>query len=128
MTKFTDEQIDALVETLGCSIAEAEQILLDDEIINKGGRCDWEPSVEEEKAMRKATKLVADRKKSATGTVKRERKENTAKRTLVAMLAQALADNGINADITNIERMLAFEFEGENYELTLVQKRKGKAK
>lgn len=117
-----EELIQKHIDLLGCSYAEAAQIVADDELIDKGGRCDWEPTVEEEKAMRKATKLVADRKKPAA--VKREKKENVPKRELIAMLAEALAANGVAASITNVERVITFEYAGEKFEVTLTQKRK----
>ena len=118
-----EARIQKHIDLLGCSYAEAEQIVLDDEIIDKGGRCDWEPSIEEERAMRKATKLVGERKRTGE-PVKRERKENTPKRELIAMMAEALANAGITADVTNVERLIAFEYEGAKFELTLTQKRK----
>ena len=118
-----EELIQKHIDLLGCSYAEAAQIVADDELIDKGGRCDWEPTVEEEKAMRKATKLVAERAKRTT-PAKREKKENGPKRELIAMLAEALAANGVDASVTNVERVIAFEYAGEKFEVTLTQKRK----
>ena len=118
-----EELIQKHIDLLGCSYAEAKQIVEDDELIDKGGRCDWEPTVEEEKAMRKATKLVAERKKPAA-PAKREKKENAPKRALIEMMATALREAGIEVDVANIERLLAFEYEGAKFELTLTQKRK----
>ena len=117
-----EELIQKHIDLLGCSYAEAEQIVLDDETIDKGGRCEWEPTVEEERAMRKATKLVADRKKPTP--VKREKKENAPKRALMAILGNALADAGIEYTMPNEERMVAFEYEGLKFEVVLTQKRK----
>ena len=117
-----EELIQKHIDLLGCSYAEAEQIVLDDETIDKGGRCEWEPTVEEERAMRKATKLVADRKKPTP--VKREKKENAPKRALMAILGNALADAGIEYIMPNEERMVAFEYEGLKFEVVLTQKRK----
>lgn len=117
-----EELIQKHIDLLGCSYAEAEQIVLDDETIDKGGRCEWEPTVEEERAMRKATKLVADRKKPTP--VKREKKENAPKRALMAILGNALADAGIEYTVPNEERMVAFEYEGLKFEVVLTQKRK----
>ena len=118
-----EELIQKQIDLLHISYAEAAQLVDDDYKIDHGGRCDWEPSVEEEKAMRKATKLVADRAKRSK-PAKREKKENTPKRELIALLAEALAGNGISADVTNPERMIAFEYAGERFEVTLIQKRK----
>ena len=118
-----EELIQKHIDLLGCSYEEAAQIVADDEVIDKGGRCDWEPTVEEEKAMRKATKLAVDRKRPA-GPVKREKKENAPKRALMAIVEEALREAGIAVDVTNPERLMAFEYEGQKFEFTLTQKRK----
>ena len=118
-----EARIQKHIDLLGCSYEEAAQSVADDEIIDKGGRCDWEPSIEEEKAMRKATKIVGERKRPS-GPVKREKKENAPKRALMAIVEEALREAGIAVDVTNPERLMAFEYEGQKFEFTLTQKRK----
>lgn len=57
-----------------------------------------------------------------------ERKPDEIKRAVIAGLAEYITSQpGVtNANIANIERMIAFELGDEKYELTLVRKRKPK--
>lgn len=128
-TKMTDAQLDAAMEKLMAtghySYEEARQVALDDWAIEHGERCNWEPTVEEERAMRKATKLVADRKKTTTAA-KRERKEDAVKQALINLLAEALGCEADNVEVTNKERMIAFNIGEDSYEVMLTKKRKPK--
>ena len=126
--KYLDEAVERLMKSGQYSLAEATEIAIDDWRIDHGDRCEWEPTVEEEKAMRKATKVVGERKKSAT-PVKRERKEDEVKQALIALLAAALGDGDLaveNVDITNKERMIAFTVGEDSFEVMLTKKRKAK--
>lgn len=126
--KYLDEAVKRLMKSGQYSLAEATEIAIDDWRIDHGDRCEWEPTVEEEKAMRKATKVVGERKKSTT-PVKRERKEDEVKQALIALLAAALGDGDLaveNVDITNKERMIAFSIGEDNFEVMLTKKRKAK--
>ena len=58
---------------------------------------------------------------------KKERKPNQAKRDIIQVLNEALTDIADNVTVTNIERQISFELDGETYEVTLVQKRKPKS-
>ena len=126
--KYLDEAVERLMKSGQYSLAEATEIAIDDWRIDHGDRCEWEPTVEEEKAMRKATKVVGERKKSTT-PVKRERKEDEVKQVLIALLAAALGDGDLaveNVDITNKERMIAFTVGEDSFEVMLTKKRKAK--
>lgn len=126
--KYLDEAVERLMKSGQYSLAEATEIAIDDWRIDHGDRCEWEPTVEEEKAMRKATKVVGERKKS-TAPVKRERKEDEVKQALIALLAAALGDGDLaveNVDITNKERMIAFTVGEDSFEVMLTKKRKAK--
>ena len=126
--KYLDEAVERFMKSGQYSLAEATEIAIDDWRIDHGDRCEWEPTVEEEKAMRKATKVVGERKKSAT-PVKRERKEDAVKQELIALLAAALGDGDLaveNVDITNKERMIAFTVGEDSFEVMLTKKRKAK--
>ena len=126
--KYMDEAVERLMKSGQYSLAEATEIAIDDWRIDHGDRCEWEPTVEEEKAMRKATKVVGERKKSAT-PVKRERKEDEVKQALINLLAAALGDGDLevaNIEITNKERMIAFSIGEDNFEVMLTKKRKAK--
>lgn len=121
-----DERIDFIVDKLGCSIAEAIEIINDDATIDKGGRCEWEPSVEEEKRIHKETKPKVDRKPRATGT-KRERKADDAKREVIAMVAELLGANFENVEVTNVEKTIEFTIGDESFSIDLKKHRKPKA-
>lgn len=126
--KYLDAAVERLMKSGQYSLAEATEIAIDDWRIDHGDRCEWEPTVEEEKAMRKATKIVGERKKSTT-PVKRERKEDAVKQELIALLAAALGDGDLevaNVEITNKERMIAFTVGDESFEVMLTKKRKPK--
>lgn len=126
--KYLDEAVERLMKSGQYSLAEATEIAIDDWRIDHGDRCEWEPTVEEEKAMRKATKVVGERKKSTT-PVKRERKEDAVKQELINLLAAALGDGDLaveNVDITNKERMIAFTVGEDSFEVMLTKKRKAK--
>lgn len=113
------------MRALGITRAEAEALVEDDLAIDRGERLDWEPTVEEEKAMRKAAKIVGERKKPST-PVKRERKEDLVKQELIALLAEALGESAENVVITNKERVISFNMGEDAFELTLTKKRKAK--
>jgi hypothetical protein len=123
--KYLNEAVERLMRGGHYSLEEATQIAIDDWRIDHGDRCEWEPTVEEEKAMRKATKVVGERKKSAT-PVKRERKEDAVKQELIALLAEALGAYGEDVVVTNKERMIAFNVGEDSFEVMLTKKRKAK--
>lgn len=123
--KYMDEAVERLMKSGRYSLAEAREIAIDDWRIDHGDRCEWEPTVEEEKAMRKATKVVGERKKSAT-PVKRVRKEDEVKQELIALLAEALGAYGEDVVVTNKERMIAFNVGEDSFEVMLTKKRKAK--
>ena len=121
-------RIDELVDLLGCSIVEAQQIIEDDKKIDKGERVAFDLSKEDEK---KALKLanVKEHKKSAVYKFeKRERKADTTKEGVIEQIANFLQENGYeNVEITNKSKLIAFRIGEDDYELNLVRKRKKKA-
>ena len=80
------EKIDELVDTLGISIDEAKQMLLDDKAIDKGEKL-FELSADLEAGAKKARQ--ADRK---VGERKNTRKEDTDKTSLMGLLMGAVGD------------------------------------
>ena len=110
---------------LKCSEDEAKQIIADDKAIDRGERMAFDLSKEEEKqAMKYAN--TGTRKTSETKT-ERKRKENPTKGAVITEIAKFLAENGYEmVNVTNAERQIAFKIGENDYELTLVQKRKPK--
>lgn len=126
MTEY-EKQVEKLVDLLGCSIFEAEQIIADDKKINKGEQVNFGLSKEEEKkALKYADRKAKTAKKPmALNLTKRERKPDTTKEGLIQSLYEFLSScNYEQVEITNKTKMIAFKLDGDMYELNLVRKRK----
>ena len=112
------------MESLDISIAEAVDIIKADKEINQGKRVEFDLSPEEEKAAKKyANSTEKTQKKPKT------RKEDAVKRAFIAETAQFIIENWKNAEnveVSNPERIISFEFDGEKYEFILQKKRKPK--
>lgn len=119
---MTESAITSVMQNLKCTREQAIQVLQDDQAIDKGQRMDFDLSPEQEKLAKKYAN-AREHKRTAYQFTKRERKPNETKRHLIKMLADYLAGEGITPAITNQERQIAFECDGNKYELTLVQKR-----
>ena len=131
---MVETQKERIMRILKCSADEAEAIMADDKIIDRGGRTDFDLPIEEEKKLAKLANAGTKKTKKPTAynfdTSTRKRKENPTKAAIIAEIAKFLTENSENAcenvEITNKERQIAFKI-GENaYEFTLVQKRKPK--
>lgn len=124
-------QIEKIAKNLGCSIEEATQIYADDCAIDKGAKMPFDLTKEQEKIAKKYTHIGTKTKPAPTAPTvykfdKKERKENITKGNLIAELAKFLENLAENVEITNKERQIAFKIGEDNFELTLVQKRKPK--
>ena len=119
-----EDRIKAVMIAANCSYEDAVQVIEDDEAIDKGERLDWEPTIEEEKEMRKATRLKVDRKPSGERKP-REREADIVKREIVAKVAEAMGQYE-NVEIANVEREVTFVIDGAEYSLTLTKHRKSK--
>lgn len=107
--------IDTIIDTLGCSLAEAEQMAAEDAVIDNGGRLDWEMSEKDERRIREENAVRVSRKSRAKETAPRKRQPNLVKQNIVNTLYQALLALDENAQITNPERSISisigdFEF------------------
>ena len=122
---MAETQVERIMRNLRCSREEAEQIIADDKAIDRGERMAFDLSKEDEKqAMKYAN--TGTRKTSETKT-ERKRKENPTKAGVITEIAKFLAENGYEmVNVTNAERQIAFKISENDYELTLVQKRKPK--
>ena len=129
MTDY-EKRVEEMVDLLGCSIAEAEQVLADDKSIDKGERMSFDLSKEAEKKALKLANATEHKKPAVYKFDKRERKENTPKRTVIAEIYEFLVENAQfspeNVEILNKERQISFDYAGEKFEITLTQKRKPK--
>lgn len=123
---MAESQKEKLMRLLGCSEAEADDIIASDKAIDKGEKVDFDLTPEQQREVKKY-RAVGTRKTDKTQPSERKRKENPTKATVIAEIARFLSENGYESvEITNKERQIAFKV-GENaYEFTLVQKRKPK--
>jgi hypothetical protein len=125
---MAETQIERIMRTLNVTAEEAKQILAEDRAIDRGERMDFDLDPEAEKLAKKMAN-VGTRKTSDQPT-ERKRKENPTKASIIAELAKFLAESSENAcenvEITNKERQIAFKIGGNDFELTLTQKRKPK--
>ena len=121
-----DKKVHEFMTLLDISEEEAKQLIKDDNAIDHGAKM-FELTGEQKKAEKSARK---------TGTrvvynfTKRERKANPTKEQVISEIAQFIIEKAEfaseNVTITNKERQIAFKIGENDYELTLVQKRKPK--
>ena len=121
-------QKERIMQKLGVSDAEADEILKFDKMVDRGESTPYDLTPEQERAVRKYRQ--ADRKPFVPKLTKRERKPNATKEGIVAEIAKFLEENSNfdtkNVEITNKNRMVAFSIADDDFEITLVQKRKKK--
>ena len=126
-----EQTIEKHIKLLGCTREEAIDIIETDKIIDKGGRTQYDLSKEEEKVAIKISGVSERKAKSADNKRGKVRAENPTKSGIIAEIAEYLTENcGFateNVIITNKERQIAFKIGENDYEITLVQKRKKKS-
>lgn len=129
LTQKDMELVKHHMKTLDIPETEAIQLVMDDKAVDKGEKL-FELSAEQKKVAKKY---------AATGTKKRtvykfdttkKKKENPIKQKIIAEIERFLNENSEisaeNVQITNAERQIFFQIGSNDYELTLVQKRKAK--
>ena len=122
---MAESQKEKLMRILGCTEAEAEDIIASDKAIDKGERVYFDLDIETEKQMKKY--INVDTHKKTEEKAVRTRKENPTKATIISEISAFLTENGYESiEITNKERQIAFKVGADSFELTLVQKRKPK--
>ena len=122
-----EQTIEKHIKLLGCTREEAIDIIETDKIIDKGGRTQYDLSKEEEKVAIKISGVSERKAKSADNKRGKVRAENPTKADLIKFLFESLTEYDCqNLNIVNKERQLAFSVGDNDYELTLVQKRKKK--
>lgn len=122
-----NERIEELVDLLGCSMVEAQQIIEDDKKIDKGERVAFDLSKEDEKKALKLANVKEHKKPAVYKFDKRERKADTTKEGVIEQIANFLQENGYeNVEITNKSKLIAFKIGEDNYEFNLIRKRKPK--
>lgn len=122
------KRIDELVDLLGCSMVEAQQIIEDDKKIDKGERVAFDLSKEDEKKALKLANVKEHKKPAVYKFDKRERKADTTKEGVIQSIFEFLSENGYESvEITNKSKLIAFKIGEDSYELDLKRKRKPKS-
>lgn len=122
-----EKRVEELVNLLGCSIFEAEQMIADDKKIDKGQEVDFGLTKEQEKQALKYANVKEHKKPAVYKFDKRERKADITKEGVIEQISQFLIENGYeNVEITNKSKLIAFKIGEDNYEFNLIRKRKPK--
>lgn len=122
-----EKRVEELVNLLGCSLFEAEQIIADDKKIDKGQEVGFGLTKEQEKQALKYANVQEHKKPAVYKFDKRERKADTTKEGVIEQISQFLIENGYeNVEITNKSKLIGFSIGEDNYELNLIRKRKKK--
>lgn len=105
-----------------CSYEEARQLVFDDMEVDKGNPLPWDLTKEEKANQKKALSTGTRKQKEP---VKRTKKENACKKSIIDEIVAMLNENDRYSEITvvNEERQVAFTVGDSKFELTLVQKR-----
>lgn len=121
-------QKDLIMQNLGLTSEEADQLLADDKAIDKGEKMPFDLTAEQQKVAKTFTVSTTKTKKAPTiYKFERKKTENVPKAEIIAKIEQLLTENGYeNVKILNKERQIAFTNGENDFEITLTQKRKPK--
>jgi hypothetical protein len=122
-----NERIEELVDLLGCSMVEAQQIIEDDKKIDKGERLPFDLSKEDEKKALKLANVKEHKKPAVYKFDKRERKADTTKEGVIQQIADFLTENGYaDVEIVNKSKLITFKIGTDTYKLDLIRQRQPK--
>ena len=109
--------------------AEAIQLVMDDKAVDKGEKL-FELSAEQKKVAKKYAGTGTKKQTVYKFDTAKKKKENPVKQKIITEIERFLNENSKicaeNVQITNTERQIFFQIDSNDYELTLVQKRKAK--
>ena len=111
------------MQALRITRKEAEELVADDEAVDRGEAMPWDLTPEQ---MKNARKLANVTTRKSSGTVKRTKKENPDKQSIITCVQEALAGmDGIQElTCTNAERTIDFTLNEIRYTITLTAHRK----
>lgn len=128
--KLTQKDIELVkhhMKVLDIPEAEAIQLVMDDKAVDKGEKL-FELSAEQKKVAKKYAGTGTKKRTVYKFDTAKKKKENPIKQKIIIEIERFLNENSeICAEmvqITNAERQIAFKIGENDYELTLVQKRK----
>ena len=109
--------------------AEAIQLVMDDKAVDKGEKL-FELSAEQKKVAKKYAGTGTKKRTVYKFDTAKKKKENPVKQKIITEIERFLNENSEicaeNVQIVNAERQIFFQIGENDYELTLVQKRKAK--
>lgn len=109
--------------------AEAIQLVMDDKAVDKGEKL-FELSAKQKKVAKKYAGTGTKKRTVYKFDTAKKKKENPVKQKIIAEIVRFLNENSEicaeNVQIINAERQIFFQIGSNDYELTLVQKRKAK--
>jgi hypothetical protein len=127
-----DERKKVALMRLGMSEQAALDVIECDHEIDRGEAQDFDLDPQTEKMAKKFANATTKKKPTVYEFTKRERKKNVTKANVITEIANMLKASEEtayeNVEIANPERMITFSIGDEKYEITLIQKRKPKAK
>ena len=122
-----EKRVEELVNLLGCSLFEAEQIIADDKKIDKGQEVNFGLTKDQEKKALKLANAKEHKKPAVYKFDKREKKADVTKEGVIQALYDFLSENGYeDAQILNKSKLIGFKIGEDTYELDLKRKRKPK--
>lgn len=129
LTQKDMELVKHHMKVLDIPEAEAIQLVMDDKAVDKGEKL-FELSAEQKKVAKKYAGTGTKKRTVYKFDTAKKKKENPVKQKIIAEIERFLNENSeICAEmvqITNTERQITFKIGENDYELTLVQKRKAK--
>ena len=129
LTQKDMELVKHHMKVLDIPEAEAIQLVMDDKAVDKGEKL-FELSAEQKKVAKKYAGTGTKKRTVYKFDTAKKKKENPVKQKIIAEIERFLNENSKicaeNVQITNSERQIFFQIDSNDYELTLVQKRKAK--
>ena len=129
LTQKDMELVKHHMKVLDIPEAEAIQLVIDDKSVDKGEKL-FELSAEQKKVAKKYAGTGTKKRTVYKFDTAKKKKENPIKQKIIAEIGRFLNENSEicaeNVQIINAERQIFFQIGSNDYELTLVQKRKAK--
>lgn len=129
LTQKDMELVKHHMKVLDIPEAEAIQLVMDDKAIDKGEKL-FELSAEQKKVAKKYADTGTKKRTVYKFDTAKKKKENPVKQKIITEIERFLNENSEicaeNVQIINAERQIFFQIGSNDYELTLVQKRKAK--
>ena len=129
LTQKDMELVKHHMKVLDIPEAEAIQLVMDDKAVDKGEKL-FELSAEQKKVAKKYAGTGTKKRTVYKFDTAKKKKENPIKHKIITEIERFLNKNSEicaeNVQIINTERQIFFQIGSNDYELTLVQKRKAK--